>query len=430
MNRLTKVTEPTITKENRAGRKGFRVRWYVDQKQFERAVRTHREAMALATHINDARTHGADFGSDGLPVIRGAEAAQITIADIAARYLAQNWTTWQGNTRANRLRNMAVVVARCGFDTYVDDVFNRATLMAFLNPTTAPDDRPRLNEINATAVPLAGFTRRHLREHATALYATVSDRDIPLGPSSSEHRRTCLIGIWELARDLDLLAENPVPARPKTERSSRRGMPNYPTPTELRNEFEKLIFFDRLLARLLLASGMRPGEGCGIKVHDLEFRTDMFTVTVNQSSRTRHARNFGDDDTGDPKTGRRHVPIFDAELADDLAEWIAVNELETHHYVFGHRKAGNPQRMKHPIDFTRPYSPDNLSNRWNQSGAKWNPYACRHSFHSAALSNGVPVAELCVLTGNTPQVVHRHYQHAMHDTTATAKRVAQALTSD
>lgn len=162
--------------------------------------------------------------------------------------------------------------------------------------------------------------------------------------------------------------------------------------------------FHRVFYRVLMDTGLRPGEACALKWTDMDFASERFTVAraVTQGK-------DGERMTAHPKTSksRRTLPMFG--LKDELLahmEWQRVHGLDESGFVFTNQEG----RMLAPWTINRRDLERTLTAAGITGG--FTLYGFRHTFATLHLQSGTPLKVVSEWLGHsTIQQTANTYQH-------------------
>lgn len=423
MVKAQKISKPSLrTRRTPKGTLG--VRWRVDGKQFERKFKTETEALQLMTEITQAGAKGVPFDPrTGLPEEKDAQSSTTTICELGARAIEERWDTWSGNTRSRNIDNMAIVLGRIAVDnsSIYESAEARRVMIRWLDPELPLSKKPSIEELRepvpgngrTSLLPVRDLTTVYL-SRVRDLYHQAGNRDKALKPASQEHRITSLLAIIEQGVQDGLLKEGAVSLPPKkrgARRNAQSGEHDWPSLDEGKAMLDLLPEANKLMCRLMLAIGARPGEVLGLQVKHVLLQESPPIIDIVQSSRSAKAEKYGDGFADIPKTGPREVPLLDARLVADIQHHIKQHKLTSNDYLFGRRHSGGGVPR---FDFTKPYRPESLNQVWARSVGSYYPYVLRHIYCSYVLEKtDIGISELCTLTGNTPQIVEKYYRHTL-----------------
>lgn len=230
---------------------------------------------------------------------------------------------------------------------------------------------------------------------------------------------TILLGIFKRAYKADVIDRNPMDKvdrpEPRKDEIKRDSAPAY-TVEEIRHiltclENEPLKW--RALMRLLIDTGIRRGECCGLQWADIDFKGD--TITIRRSLSYTKEKGIYIDTTKNSKIRTIDVDPAVMVLLRQLRQEQARSAISR--FVF--TQDGSPEPM-------HPQSPT----RFMQKFAKRNniqdlhPHKLRHSFASIAITHGADVASVSEKLGHSDKAVTlRMYTHADQESIKRASNI-------
>lgn len=230
---------------------------------------------------------------------------------------------------------------------------------------------------------------------------------------------TILNGLFKMAYLADIIPRNPMDKverpRPRKDEDQDVAVEAY-TVEEVRGilaalEREPLKW--RALVRLLIDTGIRRGECCGLQWADVDFRSNTVTICRNLCYTPQKGVYV---DT--PKNGKARVIDVDPEIMDllrTLRTQQAAQAIST--YVF--TQDGSPAPM-HPQSPTRYLK--RFSSRYNVPDL--HPHKLRHTFASIAITSGADVASVSEKLGHSDKAVTlRMYTHADQESIKRASQI-------
>ena len=147
--------------------------------------------------------------------------------------------------------------------------------------------------------------------------------------------------------------------------------------------------------QFLLLSGARPDEGARVEAKNLVETANGLQVVLHEHKAAR-------------KTGKVRVIYLNPEAATIARKWAAINPQGP---IFT-RKGGKSwsdkarvsqwERIRNKIQAAK--GEDFLNDEYTL-------YACRHTFATRKLAQGIPVAVVATLCGNTPRMIEQVYGH-------------------
>lgn len=228
-----------------------------------------------------------------------------------------------------------------------------------------------------------------------------------------------LQGLFKKAYMADLIDRNPMDKverpKPRKDEVKPQGAEAY-TADELRhiwNSLEKEPLKWKALVRLMIDTGIRRGECCGLQWKNVDFKGNTITICGNLCYTPDKGVYM---DT--PKNGRSRTIDVDPQVISLLRQ---LRQDQSHKalspYVF--TQDGSPEPM-------HPQSP---SRYLQQFAKKYNvqdlhPHKLRHSFASVAITNGADIASVSEKLGHTDKAVTlRMYTHADQESMKRASQI-------
>lgn len=217
-----------------------------------------------------------------------------------------------------------------------------------------------------------------------------------------------LFGIFKRAYKHDLVEKNPMDkvTRPEPRKDEvKKQEPEPYTADEIIhiwNSLEKEPMKWRLYVRLLIDTGARRGEICGLQWKDVDFKENRITISGNLCY-TKAKGIYLDT----PKNGKiRIVDVDPAVMA--LLQQHRCEQLQHFlgPYVFTQEDYPDPMHPQSPTRYLKKFS------------AKYNvpdlhPHKLRHSFASIAITNGADIASVSEKLGHSDKsITLRMYTHA------------------
>lgn len=169
----------------------------------------------------------------------------------------------------------------------------------------------------------------------------------------------------------------------------------------------------RALLRLLIDTGIRRGECCGLRWQDVDFKANTITISGNLCYTPQKGIYL---DT--PKSGKVRTIDVDPEvmaLLRELRQEQANHAIST--YVFAQPNSPEPMHPQSPArymqKFSKKYGVPNL-----------HPHKLRHTFASIAITNGADVASVSEKLGHSDKAVTlRMYTHADQESMKRASQI-------
>lgn len=217
-----------------------------------------------------------------------------------------------------------------------------------------------------------------------------------------------LFGIFKRAYKHDLIEKNPMDKvtrpEPRKDEIKNQEPESYTTDEIIHiwNSLEKEPLKWRLYVRLLIDTGARRGEICGLQWKDVDFKENRITISGNLCY-TKSKGVYLDT----PKNGKiRTIDVDPAVMA--LLQQHRREQLQNFlgPYVFTQEDYPDPMHPQSPTRYLKKFS------------AKYDvpdlhPHKLRHSFASIAITNGADIASVSEKLGHSDKsVTLRMYTHA------------------
>lgn len=219
---------------------------------------------------------------------------------------------------------------------------------------------------------------------------------------------TVLKSLFKMAYLSDIIQKNPMDKveRPKQRKDEVRGIEAEAYTIEevkhILSCLEKEPLKWQELIRLLVDTGIRRGECCGLQWKDVDFKGNTITVAGNLCYTPQKGVYL---DT--PKNGKTRIIDVDADviaLLQQLRQQQASHALSA--FIFTQDNSPEPMHPQSPTrylkKFAARYGIDDL-----------HPHKLRHSFASIAITNGADIASVSEKLGHSDKAVTlRMYTHA------------------
>lgn len=219
---------------------------------------------------------------------------------------------------------------------------------------------------------------------------------------------TVLKSLFKMAYLSDIIQKNPMDKveRPKQRKDEVRGIEAEAYTIEevkhILSCLEKEPLKWQALIRLLVDTGIRRGECCGLQWKDVDFKGNTITVAGNLCYTPQKGVYL---DT--PKNGKTRIIDVDADviaLLQQLRQQQASHALSA--FIFTQDNSPEPMHPQSPTrylkKFAARYGIDDL-----------HPHKLRHSFASIAITNGADIASVSEKLGHSDKAVTlRMYTHA------------------
>lgn len=230
---------------------------------------------------------------------------------------------------------------------------------------------------------------------------------------------TILHSLFKMAYMSDVITTNPMEKverpRPRKDELKEKDVEAYTTEEVQRIfaalENEPLKW--RVLLRLLIDTGIRRGECCGLQWKDIDFKANTITISGNLCYTPQKGIYL---DT--PKSGKVRTIDVDPEiisLLHELRREQVSQAIST--YVFTQSSSPEPMHPQSPARYMQKFS-----KRYNVPGL--HPHKLRHTFASIAITNGADVASVSEKLGHSDKAVTlRMYTHADQESMKRASQI-------
>ena len=169
------------------------------------------------------------------------------------------------------------------------------------------------------------------------------------------------------------------------------------------------------MIRLMVDTGIRRGEACGLKWEAIDMKTNTATISGNLCY-TKDAGVYMDT----PKSGKTREVYFSDET-QSLLRRLRMEQAQSCISQFVFTKEGTAEPM-HPQTPTR-----YLTKFGRRYGVKIHPHKLRHSFASVAITNGADIASVSEVLGHSDKAVTlRMYTHANEESKRKAAGIVLA----
>ena len=169
----------------------------------------------------------------------------------------------------------------------------------------------------------------------------------------------------------------------------------------------------RVMLRLLIDTGIRRGECCGLQWQNIDFKANTITIAGNLCYTPQKGIYLDN-----PKSGKVRTIDVDPEIIALLRELRleqASQAIST--YVFTQQNSPEPMHPQSPARYMQKFS-----KRCGVSGL--HPHKLRHTFASIAITNGADVASVSEKLGHSDKAVTlRMYTHADQESMKRASQI-------
>lgn len=403
------------------------VRWSVAGRQRSRSFRTKAEADRYRSKLLHAKTEGETFDVEGgEPISWGPKEGDAKVHVWARRWLAEQWPEWQPRTRVSAMEALVRFVPLvvhpsapappAGMRRYLYDTFPPESVGGF--------DPGSEHWLDRWGLHLSQLNRQVLATVDQNLGVTVSGKQLAASTASRYRKvsRACV----RRAVDLEILNVDPWPPTPKG-RSQRKAVRAKPAV-----DVRRLPDASTMAAAIAAIPSHQPGS------HKYQVMTAVSyygglrpSEVVMLRSRCLHlpAKGWGRidvveadisfDEPGEPKTGRRTVPIPPL-LVDVLHAWVEQHDFEPDQLIFRTRTGNRP-------------TASNWARAWQRAlrtldHEPLRVYDCRHAAATAWLQAGAPLGEVAQRLGHSVETLVSTYVGALAgDEHLTNQRIEAAL---
>lgn len=232
---------------------------------------------------------------------------------------------------------------------------------------------------------------------------------------------TVLHSLFKMAYLSDMVPKNPMDKverpRPRKDEVKADGPAAY-TPAEVQQlidclEGEPLKW--QVFIHLLMDTGVRRGECCGLRWKDIDFTTGAITIAGNLCYTPQKGVYLDTPKNGHTRTvyaGPQTVALLRQLRTDQAGKAISK-------YVFTKEGSAEPMHPQTPTAYFK-----TLSERYNIPDL--HPHKLRHSFASIAIINGADVASVSEALGHSDKAVTlRMYTHADQESISHAAQIVR-----
>ncbi len=239
-----------------------------------------------------------------------------------------------------------------------------------------------------------------------------------LSHGSIEKVRNILSVLFRMAYLNDMIEKNPMDKAvlPKASKEEKKDGVEAYTEEQVKQIFEALSHEPlqwQVYVRLLLETGVRRGEACGLKWSDINMRTGDITISGSLNYTAEKGVYYGK-----PKNGHTRKVFIGQELLKMLKEYRKSQKVSGL-YVFT-MENGKPMFPTVPTRYFKRFSD-------RYSIPNFHPHILRHTFASLAVTNGADITSLSEELGHSDTAVTlRMYTHGNDES---RRRVCQLVQS-
>ena len=392
------------------------VRWEIDGRRTSRSFTTKALAERYRSELIVAHDRGERFDrASGEPLSWAPSPADVTVMGWARRWVAEQWEDWQPRTRASAVEALSRFVPFAVREGAVDppDGIRQHIALGLVPDGPKPEDPGTDHEcdrwLSTWSRPLADLTREHLAAVESCLARGLDGS--PLAVSTAGRYRKVARACIRRAVDLGIISADPwpPPARGRRQRKTARRTSAFdirrlPDPATMRRAIEAIRTHQpashryQVMTAVAYYGGLRPSEVVVLRTSSLTLppagwgRIDVVEADIDF------------DVPGEPKTGRRSVPIPPV-LVQMLADWIETLDEPVSDRLFLTRSGNRP-------------TPSNWARSWHRAVRSIDHpplrvYDCRHAAATAWLEAGVPLGEAARRLGHSVDTLVSTYVGAL-----------------
>lgn len=230
---------------------------------------------------------------------------------------------------------------------------------------------------------------------------------------------TILHSLFKMAYMTDVITTNPMDKveRPKPRKGELKDKDLEAYTTDDVQRIFKALEQEPLkwqaLMRLLIDTGIRRGECCGLRWQDVDFKANTITISENLCYTPQRGIYL---DT--PKSGKVRTIDVDPEIIHLLSKLRREQAAQAiSKYVFTQQNSPEPMHPQSPARYMQKFS-----QRYGVPGL--HPHKLRHTFASIAITNGADVASVSEKLGHSDKAVTlRMYTHADQESMRRASQI-------
>lgn len=230
---------------------------------------------------------------------------------------------------------------------------------------------------------------------------------------------TVLHSLFKMAYGKDVIERNPMDKveRPKARKDELRGKEADAYSVEevqrIFSALEREPLKWRAMLHLLIDTGIRRGECCGLQWKNIDFKANTITIAGNLCYTPQKGIYL---DT--PKSGRIRTIDVDPDVIELLRQLrVEQSSKAISPWVFTQENSPEPMHPQSPTRYLKKFS-----ERCGVPGL--HPHALRHTFASIAITNGADVASVSEKLGHSDKAVTlRMYTHADQESIKRASQI-------
>ena len=386
------------------------VRWVVDGREHARAFRTKVEAERFRLELLVAHRDGDRFDREGgrpeswLP--RGDE---VSVHHWARRWLAEQWPEWQPRTRSSAVEAIArFVPLATPIDASLAPAGLRPHLLATLRPNVEATGECE-GWRDRWCLSLAELNREVLAEVEGGMMVALDGS--PLSPATAARYRKVAKACVRRAVELEVLAVDPWPPSPRG-RSRRKALRvrrsvdlrRLPSPAAMARALDAMVSHQpsshmyRVMTAIAYYAGLRPSEVVMLRRRAVELPTSGWgRIEVAEAD-------ISFDESGEPKTGPRSVPVPPV-LVQMLTEWVRAGGFGPEDLLFRTRSGKRPTASNWIRCWQRGLAAAGLP--------RLRVYDCRHAAATTWLKAGLPLGEVARRLGHSVETLVAVYVGAL-----------------
>ena len=404
------------------------VRWAVDGRARGKTFRTRAEAEAFRSELLLAKRLREPFDPDTVePMSWAPSPSETQVHTWARRWIDEQWPEWQPRTRTSAIEALTrfiPLVVVVGADEPPRDI------RAYLNASLCPDfvierDDPAERWLSRSIRSLDALRRDVLAAVERDLGRGLEGQQ--LKPATANRYRKIARACIRRAVELEVLDQDPWPPAPKGRRqrtavriSKRVDVRTLPDPATVRLALAAIPTHQpgskkyEVMTAVAYYGGLRPSEVIMLRPSRLWLPSEGWgRIHVTEADTSL-------DEPGEPKTGRRSVPMPPVLVAT-LRAWLDANEFASDELIFRTRSGRRP-------------AASNWSRAWHRAlrsigHPTLRVYDCRHAAATTWLQAGVPLGEVARRLGHSVETLVSTYIGAMEaDEELANSRIEEALT--